>query len=123
MISTASYAQTGKQNPDTVRCYTLTELQYIAATLVEARACDTLLAISNVRVANRDSMITEKSYEIDQLNKQLSIKDQIIEIKDTEIMRLATELEKSERKRRWLKLGWASTSVILGALTVYFILT
>lgn len=68
-------------------------------------------------------MITEKSYEIDQLNKQLNIKDQIIEIKDTEIMRLATELEKSERKRRWLKLGWASTSVILGAFTVYFIVT
>jgi hypothetical protein len=119
MSLTPLFAQTGKQNPDTVRCYGLTELRYIAATLVEARACDTLLTISNIKVANRDSMIVEKNYEIDQLNKQLRVKDQIIEIRDQEIMNLATKLEKAERHKRWLKLGWGATTLILGGIMIY----
>ena len=119
MSSIQLYAQHGKQNPDTVRCYGLTELRYIASTLVEAKACDTLLSIADVKLANRDSVIAEKAYQITQLQKQLSLKDQIIELKDQEIMKLSTALEKSERRRKWLKLGWVSTTVLLGGTLIY----
>lgn len=119
MSLTPLSAQTGKQNPDTVKCYGLTELRYIASTLVEAKTCDTLLAISNAKVFNRDSMIVEKNYEIDQLNKQLKIKDQLIELRDQEIMRLATYTEKLERHKKWLKVGWIASTTILGGAIIY----
>jgi len=119
---TASSAQTGKPNPDTVRCYGITELQHIAATLVEARACDTLLSNANAKLANRDTLIKEKDYEIAQLSGQLVLKDKIIEVKEQEIKEINLRLESSETKRKWLKFGWGSTSVILGGALVYFIL-
>jgi hypothetical protein len=122
MSWTASSAQTGKPNPDTVKCYGVKELQYIAATLVEARACDTLLSTANAKLANRDTLIKEKDYEISQLNGQLVLKDKIIEVKEQEIKEINLHLEAAERHKKWLKFGWGSTSVILGGALVYFIL-
>lgn len=119
---TASSAQTGKPNPDTVRCYGITELQHIAATLVEARACDTLLSNANAKLANRDTLIKEKDFEISQLSGQLVLKDKIIANKEEEIKQINLHLEAAERDKRWLKFGWGSSAAILvGALT-YFII-
>lgn len=117
-----SYAQLGKPSPDTVRCYGLTELQHIAATMVEARTCDTLLSVANAKLANRDTLIKEKNYEISQLSGQLVLKDKIIEVKDAEIKQINLHLEKAERQKRWLKFGWGSSAIILGGALVYFIL-
>lgn len=122
MTSIALYAQTGKPSPDTVRCYGLTELQYIAATMVEARACDTLLSVANAKLANRDTLIKEKNYEISQLSGQLVLKDKIIEVKDEEIKQVNLHLEKAQRQKRWLKFGWGSSAVVLGGALTYFIL-
>lgn len=119
MTSIQSYAQTGKQNPDTVRCYGFTELQYIAASLVECRTCDTLLALSNLKLANRDSMITEKSNQITLIQQQSELKDKRIELKDQEIARLNDLLEKAERHKKWLKIGWIATTAFLGGVIVY----
>lgn len=122
MTLTVSYAQHGKINPDTVRCYGYTELQKIAATLVEGKACDTLLSISNAKLANRDSLIEEKSNEIDNLNQQLHLKDKIITLKEDTIIQLNEDLIKEARKLKWTKFGWVSTSALLSAFCFYFAL-
>lgn len=119
MSSTPSFAQTGKPSQDTVKCYGLTELRYIAATMVEARACDTSLAIANAKLANRDTLILELGSEISMLNKKVSLKDSIITEKETQITNLKLEVSNKETKIKWLKFGWGSTSVILGGAIIY----
>lgn len=121
MNLTLSYAQTGKQNPDTVRCYTYTELVYIAATLVEARACDTLLSISTAKLANRDSLIIEQVNEIVNLNNQLELKDKIIDIKEDTIAKLTEDLRKESLKLKWTKVGWVVTSALASGLIIYLL--
>ncbi len=118
----ALYAQTGKQNPDTVRCYGLTELQYIAATLVEARACDTLLAESYIKLANRDTLIYEKQTEIDNLVQIIQFKDKIIILKEDEIMQLTEDLRKESRKLKWTKIGWVATTLLGSGFIIYLLL-
>lgn len=90
--------------------------------MVEARTCDTLLSVANAKLANRDTLIKEKNYEISQLSGQLVLKDKIIEVKDAEIKQINLHLEKAERQKRWLKFGWGSSAIILGGALVYFIL-
>lgn len=117
---TASYAQTGKPTPDTIKCYGITELRYIAATIVEARACDTLLTNTKNMLANRESMIVEKDLEISKQSSQLLLKDKIIDIKDQEISNLNESLLKANRHKKLLTLGWGSTSVVLTGFLIYF---
>jgi hypothetical protein len=122
MSSIPSYAQLGKQNLDTVRCYSLTELQYIAVTLVEARACDTLLDNANSKLSNRDSLISEKTFEISKLSGQIILKDKIIAVKEEELKKAQDDLITEKDKHKWTKLGWGATSVVLGSALIYFIL-
>ena len=117
---TASYAQTGKPLPDTIKCYGITELRYIAATVVEGRACDTLLANTKSMLANRDSMIVEKDLEISKQSNQLLLKDKILEVKEQEISDLNKYLSSANRDKKILAVGWGSTSVILTGFLIYF---
>lgn len=115
---TASYAQTGKPNTDTIRCYGITELQHIAASLVSGRACDTLLSNANAKLANRDSLIKEKNFEITSDTIALRLKDKVIAVRDTSISNLNDDITKLKRQKKWLKFGWASSIVaILGTGT------
>jgi hypothetical protein len=117
---TVSYAQTGKPQKDTIKCYGLTELRYIAATMVEARACDTLLDNSRKLLSNRDSMIVEKNIEISKQSSQLVLKDKIIEAKDKEIVDLNLDLTTANNHKKLLAIGWGSTSFVLTAFLIYF---
>lgn len=113
---TVSFAQTGKPAADTVKCYGITELRYIASTIVEGRACDTALANANAKIANRQALIREKDVEIANLDLQLSLKDQIILKRDEEIKAVNLKLDKEKKRHKWTKFGWAATSVLLGSL-------
>lgn len=116
MSWTVSFAQTGKPVADTTRCYGLTELRYIAATIVEGRACDSSLANANAKLVNRESFIQEQKIEIAGLNTQLSLKDQLILKKEEDIKAINLNLDKEKRRHKWTKFGWAATSVLLGSL-------
>lgn len=130
IMSISSSAQTGKQNPDIVkvkdtikRCYTIEELQFIAASLVEGRACDTLLALEKLKLQNRDSLVTEKNFEISQKDQEISALNQIVHLKEERIKEVELHLEKVENKNKWLKIGWGSTAAILiGGFTYYLLL-
>lgn len=118
MCLTQSYAQDGKPGQDTTRCYGITELRYIANTVVELQTCDTLLSVANTKLVNRDSLIKEKGVEISMLNKQLVLKDNIITEKDKEIKDLKDDVEKLGNHKRWLKAGWIATSTVFAILLV-----
>ena len=119
MISTPSSAQTGKQPQDTVKCYGLTELRYIATTMVEGKTCDTLLSIAKQKLANRDSLVQEKGYEISKLNREIRIKDSALAASANTIREINLNLESEKTKKKWLKYGWLATSVFLGGVIVY----
>lgn len=118
MSWTVSYAQTGKPAADTIKCYTLTELRYIASTIVQGRACDTVLANANAKLANRKAFIIEKEKEIAGLNRQLFLKDELITKKEEDIKAINLNLDKEKRRHKWTKFGWAATSVLLGSLVL-----
>ena len=121
MNSTVSSAQAGKQSQDSTKCYTYQELQYISASLTELHACDSLLSIRTARLANRDSLVTEKAFEITKLEDQHELKDKIIVLKDEKIQEVNGLLEKEVTRHKWTKLGWASTTVALGGTILYLI--
>lgn len=122
MSWTASSAQTGKEIPDTIKCYGITELKWIAAGLVEGKACDTALAITKSKLENRESLIVQKDSEIGALNKQLSLKESIIDEKDKRILVLNDQLSSEIRKKKWLKFGWGATSAVLTGVLAFFII-
>lgn len=121
MSSTPLSAQPGKPNPDTVKCYGITELRYIAASLVEGRACDTLLSIANEKLINRDSLIKEKEYQVSKLMQQHELKDKLILDKDKTILSLNDKLGTANNQKRWLKFGWGATSVVFGSVILYLL--
>ena len=117
---TASYAQTGKPSSDTIKCYGITELQHIAASLVSGRGCDTLLSNANAKLANRDSLIIEKNYEITRDTISLRLQKGIIAIRDTTITGLNGDVTKLKRQKKWLKFGWVSSIVAILGTGTYF---
>lgn len=118
---TVSFGQTGSQ--DTVRCYGVKELQHIAAGLVKGKTCcDTLLPSANKKLALKDSVISEKNVQLDLLDKQLILKEEIIKDKKATIESLNGKIEGLESDKKWLKFGWASSTVLLGVGLFYFII-
>jgi hypothetical protein len=71
-------------------------------------------------LANRDSMIVEKDFEISKQSGQLLLKDKIIEIKEQEISNLNKHLLKANRHKKMLSIGWGSTSIVLTGFLIYF---
>lgn len=119
---TASYGQTGRglliQNQDTLNCYTNSEMVRIVRRVVRANECDTLLKISEEQIAFLDTVITYKDSVIASQDSIINYKELIITGKDEEIDSLRLALRKIKRREKWLKIGWASTSVILGAAII-----
>ena len=117
---TVSYAQSGT---DTTVCYTQSELVKIANKMTRADELDTLLFISE----QQNSLLKGKAYalqmavnakqkEVDAQKSIVVTKEEIIEGKDVEITGLREVLKKDKRKLRWTRIGWLSTSGILGYL-------
>lgn len=122
MSSTALFAQHGKQNPDTIKCYGLSELRYIALSLLEGRACDTLLSNANAKILNREKLLAEKVFEIEKLNQQSELKEKIIKTKNDEISAINLQLEDEQKSHRLTKAGWLCSSILLGAGLIYFMI-
>lgn len=131
MSWTASSAQAGKPNPDTAKivsdtlirkCYTVAELQYIAASLAEGKACDTLLALEKFKLQNRDSLIKEKNFEISQKDQEISVLNRMVLLKDERLTEVELKLAKEQKANRWLKIGLGSTTIsLVTVLTIYLL--
>jgi hypothetical protein len=121
---TVSYAQTGDVSVsvegDTTTCYTTEELRKIATRVVRANECDTLLKIADLRIQYLDTAVTALQKENQakdsvnlHLNNVIELKEGQLSNRDREISDLKSTLKKSERKRKWLVVGWTSTSAVL----------
>jgi hypothetical protein len=84
--------------------------------LVAGRACDTALHNANSIIANRNLLLKEKEIEISSLNKQISLKDQLILKKEEDIKTINLNLDKEKQNHKWTKYGWVATSVLLVSL-------
>lgn len=125
LSSTASFAQTG----DTIQCYTQTEMERIATRVVRASECDSLLGIAEQRIIALDTAvnalensIVAKDSVIVEKDISLELKEGIITEKDLEIASLNDTLRKEKIKRKWLSVGWISTSAIFTGLLTFFII-
>lgn len=121
---TALYAQTGK---DTAKvCYNQEELNKIADKMVFAHEADSLRKVAEKQVQH----LTDQSYalmmtikakqeEVDAQKSIVVLKEGIISGKDTEIGGLRDVIKKDNRKLKWTRIGWISTSAVL----TYLLLT
>jgi hypothetical protein len=114
---TASYAQIGKE--DTVLCYTIDEARSIATRLLQANECDTLRSLLEAEVTVLEEVIVRKDSVIVNDSKLLENMNSIVLLKDAEIVDLKLTIEKDTQKKKWLKVGWISTSTILTGLLVF----
>lgn len=83
------------------------------------KACDTLLLNANQKLINRDSLISQKVFEIKKLSAIVNANNQLIELKSDEIKDLQGTLDKKINIIKWLKYGWGSSVVIISGLFTY----
>jgi hypothetical protein len=123
---TASYGQVGRglliENQDTLNCYTNSEMVRIVRRVVRANECDTLLKISEQQIAFLDTVITYKDSVIASQDSIVNYKESIIIGKEEEITSLRSALKKIKTREKWLKIGWAGTTVGLGAAIIRFLI-
>lgn len=120
MILTALSANGQSVKPDTTRTYGITELKAIAANAEDCMTCDTLLSLANLRLENREELIKEKDLEIFNLNNQITLHKTIISNQKVEIDGLYKEIDNKNLTIKFLKFGWAGTTVIISASIIYF---
>ncbi len=117
--SILSYCQT----QDSVKCYNRTQLQAIAKTILDGKEAQALLKVCDKTSLYQDSLISIQRSKISTLDEVVNTKDLIIEDKDKAIEEQAKAITRANRRLRWTKFGWASTSIILSALVVYVAIT
>ena len=120
---TAQSVKTGIVNPDTVRCYGVHELQKIAATMIKKHACDTLLSTAKTKLSIQDTIIKDNDKQISDFKLTNKLQQVSIDARDTAIQSLTDKYNKKQRNIKFLKFGWASTTVILGGTILYLIFT
>ena len=113
---TVSYGQIGIK--DSVVLYTFEEIRLIATKLISAKECDTLLILSGAEIDVLERVIEKKDLVIENDSKQLENFNSMLLIKDSEIVNLNLIIENDTQKKKWLKVGWISTSAILTGLLV-----
>lgn len=117
MSWTASYGQVGK---DTLTCYTNAELQKIAVKVVLANELDTVLKLSQQEIINQ-SIIIEKQMDQIMVNYMMLVsKDSIISkhneiiiLKDYELIKRNKLIAKQETQKKLLKTGWIASVGIM----------
>jgi len=98
----------------------MSDLQKIALKLTKGQQCDTLLQISEAQLMNRDSAIILKDKAIKSFMLESGLKEQIITDKGLQIDLLKKDLKKTQRKLKWTKFGWGTTTLLLSVAVGYF---
>jgi hypothetical protein len=101
---------------DTVQCYTIEELKIIASRVVDASECDTLLALSNLEIIYKDSLIISKEKQAWNFKQEATLNKTMLD--DTmvivEDLQEALKLEVRAHKRTRIKFGIIGTAMLLG---------
>jgi len=114
---------------ETIVCYTQEELLKIANTITKGNEALELNVILNQQLVISEQIIEARMQELFAKDKIITEKDTIINLKediitgkDQEIKELNSTLKTSNRKLKWTKLKWGTTSVLLSAGLVYFLI-
>lgn len=108
-----SSIQLFSQTSSDKKCYDRSQLIRIATKLEKGNECDTLLFLSEIKILNQDTIITNDSIKISN-HKAISIqKELIIKGKDTEIQNLNLSLQRSQKRTKWVTTEWIGTSILL----------
>lgn len=111
------------QTADSVKCYTRTELQAIATTLLDGKEASAQLKVyEQISLAQSNSISSQKVI-INSQEQVITTKDLILRENYDEKIALEKTIKKTNRKLRWTKYGWATTSIILSAIIVYVAIT
>lgn len=115
LSATTGRAQTSS---DTVKCFGKSELRKIAVVIVKKQQCDSLLSITNRQLSLKMQILADADAQLILLKKEGAARESIIANKQEQIQSLTTDLKRSERKRKFTKLLWAGTSVIMGGVII-----
>lgn len=109
-LSTSLYSQ---KSSDTTRCFGVTKLKSLSIKLIKCKECDTLLKISDKQLVIKDSIINFKSLQVANLNKQMMLSDTIIARKDKDIENLTKSLNRSMLREKTLRFGCLGSGAVL----------
>lgn len=120
----ASYGQVliDPETQDTLVCYDTKTLRKIAHKITYADECDSLYKLQNIEIKTLDSTIILQKNIIHNKDSIILNKNIMITDRDEHINTLNTHLKKANYKLKWLKLGWSSTAIGLGAAFLFLFL-
>ena len=118
ILSIALFVVTGKAQSDSVKCYTKEELRKIAIMTIKKQECENLLSIVNKQLTIKMEIIDDQDGQIRLLKKVGSDKDSIIVNKDSQLTEAKKLLKKEHRRKNWTKVGWVTSVAVLITLLV-----
>ncbi len=110
------------QDLDSIKCYKKSELKVIALTLISGKECDALLKVANDTNLEKDSLIQSKNTIIVIKDHEFNLEHTITLKQDTTINIQKKQLKKAANKLKWVKAGWASTTLGLLLLVIMVVL-
>lgn len=113
ILSISLYSQ---KSSDTTRCFGITQLKSLSIKLIKCKECDTLLKISDKQLLIKDSIINFKSLQLVNLNKQLVLSDTIISRKNQDISNLTKSLNEFKLKEKVFRYGCLGSGTALALL-------
>lgn len=101
---TASYAQTLELSNDTVHCYDRNDMRAIALRVIEATECDTITSILQEEIGVRDSIISAQHEVITAKDKEITLKQTMLEDSDQLAQNYQEELKNEVKHHRGTKV-------------------
>ena len=101
---TASYAQTLELSNDTVHCYDRNDMRAIALRVIEATECDTITSLLQEEIGVRDSIISAQHEVITAKDKEITLKQTMLEDSDQLAQNYQEELKNEAKHHRGTKV-------------------
>ena len=102
----ASSAQTLRLDSDTVHCYDREDMKAIALRVIEATECDTITSLLQEEIGVRDSIISAQHEVITAKDKEITLKQTMLEDSDQLAQNYQEELKNEIKKHNRTKIKW-----------------
>lgn len=101
-------------------CYTINEARVISSKLIDNKKNEALIKqVYEPTIKAQDSIIKSQERIILLQENRFSSCQRLVKEMDVEVARLTKELKKEARRKKWLKFGWISTTIIETALLIF----
>jgi len=110
---------TAQNKVDSLKKFTPTQVRKMGDVIVKLHECDTLLSTTNQQLNVCQDKVQDQQEQLVFLKRENSDRDTIIANKNVQIQDFNKLLKKLDRRVKWTKFGWISTTAILGGLLIY----